>query len=316
MASRMTEDLFDDGAEELRRLRSAVSPLIRFGTSSWNYPGWEGMVYHRKYPATGAVAKMLGEYARHPLFGTVGVDSSYYRPLSRTTWRSYSAQLPPDFPCLSKVWHRITAHTFTGHQDGGVAGEPNPDFLNAELCINEVIGPALEAGGGNVGPFIFELQTVARGAGLTPAAFADHLDRFLSALPPEARYAVELRNAEYLTPGYFAVLRGSGVAHVFSAWTRMPPIGEQLDHADAVTAPFLVGRAIVSPGRGYDESMNAFEPFDRIREEDPALRRDLVRLARLAESLRLPAYVIVGNRTEGCSPLTIEAVMRLLATTT
>ena len=310
----MTPPFVDERAEDLRHLRSAVSPLLRLGSSSWNFPGWEGIVYRRKYPATGAVAKMLGDYARYPLFGTVGVDSSYYRPLSQATWRSYAKELPPDFPCLTKVWHRITAHTFTGHQDGGVAGQPNTDFLNAELCVNEVIGPALEAGGGNVGPFIFELQTIARAAGLRPTEFADRLDRFLSVLPPEAQYAVELRNPEYLTPGYFAVLRASGVAHVFSAWTRMPAIGEQLDHADSVTASFLVGRATVSPGRAYDESMDLFSPFDRIRAEDPALRSDLVRLARLAESLRLPAYLIVGNRTEGCSPLTIEAVMRQLAT--
>lgn len=311
----MTSGLCDDRLDQLRRLRAATSPLLHFGTSSWNYPGWEGIVYRRKYPATGAVAKMLHEYARHPLFGAVGVDSSYYRPLAPATWRSYAAQLPPDFPCLTKVWHRVTAHSFTGHQDGGAAGAPNPDFLNPELCVNEVIGPALEAGGTHVGPFIFELQTIAKGGRVSPDDFADRLDRFLSVLPSEARYAVELRNAEYLTPGYFAVLRSSGVAHVFSAWTRMPPIGAQLDRPDAVSAPFLVARAIVSPGRGYDESVNAFAPFDRIREEDSALRSDLVRLARLSESLRLPTYVIVGNRTEGCSPLTIEAVVRLLAET-
>ena len=41
---------------------------------------------------------------------------------------------------------------------------------------------------------------------------------------PDFRYAVEIRNQEFLTPEYFACLRTHGVAHVFNAWTRMPPI--------------------------------------------------------------------------------------------
>ena len=152
----LAEGPFDP--EELHSLREAIPPLIRFGTSSWNYPGWQGLVYHKKYPKSGAVPKMLAEYAEFPLFTTVGIDASFYRPLTPGTYKSYREALPPGFTCVQKVWNRITIHTFTGHQDGGTAGEKNPDFLNAELCINEVIGPALEQFAGHLGPFVFEIE--------------------------------------------------------------------------------------------------------------------------------------------------------------
>ena len=53
---------------------------MRFGGSSWNYPGWRGLVYHRDYEGKGASTRMLEEYAAFPLFRTVGIDSSFYAP--------------------------------------------------------------------------------------------------------------------------------------------------------------------------------------------------------------------------------------------
>jgi uncharacterized protein YecE (DUF72 family) len=308
-------ELLSDGPfdlDELRTLRERIPPGIRFGTSSWNYPGWQGLVYQKKYPKTGGVSKMLAEYAEFPLFGTVGIDASFYRPLSAATYKSYAEVLPEKFPCVQKVWNRITIHTFTGHQDGGVAGAPNPDFLNAEICVNEVIGPALEHFGGHIAPFVFEIQTIAKKAGVPPAVFAHRLDEFFAKLPTGVPYAVELRNEEYLTKSYLAVLREHGVAHLFNSWTRMPPIGEQLAQDDVITAPFVIARALLRPGRYYAEAVDAFAPYDRIQDENPELREDLTKLAERALKLRVPAYLLVNNRAEGSAPHSIVGIARLL----
>jgi len=309
-------DLLADGPldlEELRSLRETIPPAIHFGTSSWNYEGWRGLVYHRKYPKSGAVTKMLAEYAEFPLFTTVGIDAAFYRPLSGNTMRGYADALPPGFPCVQKVWNRITIHTFTGHQDGGTAGEKNPDFLNAELCVNEVVGPSLEHFKGHVGPFVFEIQTIAKKDKVSPDDFAGRVDEFFGKLPADVPYAVELRNEEYLTPAYLAVLREHGVAHLFNSWTRMPPIGKQLAHPDVITAPFVIARALLRPGRYYAEAVDAFAPYDRIQDESPELRNDLVALAERAIKLRIPAYLLINNRAEGSAPNTIAAVTRMLA---
>jgi uncharacterized protein YecE (DUF72 family) len=298
---------------ELGRLRSAIPAGVRFGTSTWNYPGWKGLVYSRDYPEKGAGAEMLAEYARFPLFGTVGIDSSFYGPLTERTLRSYAAALPPGFPCVSKVWDRITVHTFAKAREKKKAGELNPDFLNPDLFLSDVWAPSAEYLGDRLGPFVFEFQAMAREEKVSPDQFAGRLDAFFARLPREGKYGVEIRNAEFLTPAYFAVLREHDVAHVFNSWTRMPSIGMQLDLPGSVPARFLVARALLRPGRWYADAVEAFAPYDRIRDPNPELRNDLVRLVETAEQLRIPAYLIVNNRAEGSAPLTIAAVAGLLA---
>jgi uncharacterized protein YecE (DUF72 family) len=296
----------------LEQLGSRIPDSIRFGTSTWNYPGWRGLVYHQDYGPKGAAARMLREYAAFPLFRTVGIDSSYYGPPTEAVLHSYGEHLPAGFPCVSKVWGQLTIHTFTKAQDPDRAGKVNPDFLNPDIFIEEIYHPYRRHFANNTGPFVFEFQTIAKFSGLDPERFAGRLDEFFSALPRDAEYGVEIRNEEFLTPMYFAVLREHGVAHVFNSWTRMPPIGHQLDLPNSLTAPFIIARALLRPGRTYDEAVDAFAPYDRIREPNPRLRRDLVRLVETAMETRIPAYLLVNNRAEGSAPLTIAAVAEML----
>jgi len=74
----------------LEQLSSRIPDSIRFGTSTWNYPGWRGLVYHQDYGPKGAAARMLREYAAFPLFRTVGIDSSYYGPPTEAVLHSYA----------------------------------------------------------------------------------------------------------------------------------------------------------------------------------------------------------------------------------
>ncbi len=297
---------------EFERLGGRIPPSVRFGTSTWNYPGWRGLVYHRDYGSKGAATKMLQEYAAFPLFGAVGIDSSYYAPPTEEVLRGYAEQLPPGFPCLSKVWSQLTVHTFTKAQDPARAGKVNPDFLNADLFAEEIYQLHQRHFAEHTGPFIFEFQTLAKSSGIDAEGFASRLDEFFSALPREGQFAVEIRNEEFLTPMYFAVLREHGVAHVFNSWTRMPPIGHQLDLPGSISGPFIVARALLRPGRTYDEAVDVFAPYDRIREPNPKLRRDLVRLVEAAVKTRIPAYLLINNRAEGSAPLTIAAVADML----
>jgi uncharacterized protein YecE (DUF72 family) len=285
---------------------------VRFGASSWNYPGWKGLVYHRDYEGRGASARMLEEYARFPLFRTVGIDSSFYAPPSEAVLASYAERLPPGFPCVSKVWNQLTVQTFSKAQDKARGGKVNADFLNPEIFLEAVYEPYQRHFADHAGPFVFEFQTIGRGSGMTPERFAERLDEFFSALPREGQYAVEIRNEEFLTPMYFAVLREHGVAHVFNSWTRMPPIGDQLDLPGSLSGPFIVARALLQQGRTYDEAVDAFAPYNRIQDPSPPLRQDLLRLIETAVRTRIPAYLLVNNRAEGSAPLTVAEVLRML----
>jgi hypothetical protein len=53
-----------------------------------------------------------------------------------------------------------------------------------------------------------------------PEEFAADLDAFLTGLPAGWKYAVEIRNEEFLHPLYFTTLRRHGVAHVWEVVSR------------------------------------------------------------------------------------------------
>lgn len=296
---------------ELVALARTLPPNVRFGTSTWTYDGWAGDVYHRRYRGP-QPAKRLEEYIRYPLFRTVGIDSAFYDPPSEEELQSYARALPSAFPCVSKVWDRITAKRLS--QDAGqpgLAGMRNPDFLNATLFKDAVLGPYSRVFREHAGAFVFEFQAM-RGKDLPdPLQWADQLDAFLAALPREYRYAVELRNSELLTGLHGEVLKRHGVAHVFNSWTEMPPIGEQLDMEWTFPTGFTVARALLKPGRRYADAVKQFQPYDRIQEPLPDLRRDLVRLVEAAQRRRIEAFILANNRAEGSAPGTIREVARL-----
>src|SRR5262245_22514049 len=81
--------LFGDGAApaagpndraELASLAAKLPPRLRLGTSSWTFEGWQGLVYRRAYTKASFQRDSLAEYVEHPLFRTVGIDSTYYTP--------------------------------------------------------------------------------------------------------------------------------------------------------------------------------------------------------------------------------------------
>src|SRR5262245_28797051 len=65
-------------ADVARRLPRSV----RLGTSSWSFPGWQGIVYDRSASETQLARHGLAAYARHPLLRAVGVDRTYYAPIA------------------------------------------------------------------------------------------------------------------------------------------------------------------------------------------------------------------------------------------
>ena len=156
---------------------------------------------------------------------------------------------------------------------------------------------------------MFEFGTFAKKDFAEPGIFLARLEGFLGALPRGWRYAVEIRNRDYLSPEYFAVLARHNVAHVFNAWTRMPTVAEQIAMPDAFTADFTVVRALLQKGRTYEKAVSLFEPYEKLQEPDSSTRDALRSIAQRALKTRKRAYAFVNNRLEGNAPGTIEAVV-------
>jgi uncharacterized protein YecE (DUF72 family) len=316
----MSRSLFD--ADDLPPLAKRLAPSllalaergVYFGTSSWKYEGWLGSIYTpERYVTRGKFsrkkfeAECLREYAA--TFPVVGGDFSFYQFPSPDYWAGVFGGTPATFAFGLKVPEHITVPRWPAHaRYGPRAGESNEHFLDAAL-FDRALARVLEPHRQQVAVLLFEFGTFAKQDFPSVADFLSCLEGFLLSLPRGWRYAVEIRNKEYLVPDYFAVLAQYNVAHVFNAWTRMPTVADQIALPGAFTADFSVVRALLQHGRTYEQAVSLFEPYREIQQPDPSTRDALRQIADQALRLRQRAYIFVNNRLEGNAPATIEAVV-------
>jgi uncharacterized protein YecE (DUF72 family) len=300
--------------DQLRdRLHRLAVRGVCVGGSSWKYEGWVDQIYSRdRYQARGRFSKKLfeetclSEYAT--VFPTVCGDFAFYQFPSEAYWTKLFRQTPAQFRWGFKVPEQITVPTWPVHpRYGALAGLDNPTFLDSTL-LEQAFLRALEPHRQQVGVLIFEFGNLRAKNFAGVRDFVKSLDPFLSRLPADWRYAVEIRNAEFLAPEYFDCLRAHNVAHVYNAWTRMPEIAEQIALPGSRTSDLLVARALLRHGRAYEDAVRMFSPYDRVRDVNEGVRGVLRELIDVALVDGLPAFIFVNNRLEGNSPGTVVAI--------
>lgn len=290
-------------------LAQKLPPRIYFGTSSWSFPGWTGIVWQGTHSEAMLAEHGLGALSRHPLLGCVGVDRGFYTPVPAEAWRRYRAQVAPGFLLVPKAWGEVTMAVFPNHpRYGERAGRANPSFLDPTITREQIVTPYLEEMGPHAGPIVFEIPPFPA-TQVDARRVADALDRLFSELPSHGRYAVELRTRQLLTPRYLRVLAAHGVGHVLNYWSAMPTVGEQLTLPGILTAPFVVSRLMLPPGERYDERRAEMAPFDHIVDPQPQMREDIAALIARARAEDREVFVIVNNKAEGSAPLTIRALI-------
>ncbi|MFM7102367.1 MAG: DUF72 domain-containing protein [Verrucomicrobiota bacterium] len=300
--------------EELARLAAGG---VYLGTSSWKYPGWEGRLYtrdryvwHGRFSQARFERTCLAEYAE--VFKTVGVDAAYYAFPTAKYLAGLREQVPADFLFSFKVTDDITLKHFPNlPRFGRRAGQPNPDFLNADRFATSFLGP-LETIRNQVGLLIFEFSHFHPPDYHRGRDFVQDLDDFLRRLPGGWRYGVELRNRSFLHPRYFDVLARHRVTHVFNSWEAMPPVAEQRLTPGCRTVPELIGaRFLLRPGRRYEEAVRQFSPYDQVREVYPEGREAGADLIAEAWEGRggIQAFIYINNRFEGNALATLAAMV-------
>lgn len=296
-------------AESIFELAKQLPEHLRMGTSSWTFPGWAGLVWDRPAGERTLANVGLATYARHPLFRTVGLDRTYYGPMTAEELASLKRELPSDFRFLVKAHAECTTVQFTERSwYRSRAGQRNELFLEPEHATQMVVEPFMRGldGHGGVLLFQFPAQHVPGGA----RSFACRLERFLAALPKGPHYAVEIRNAELLTPRYAKALERVGASHCVVEHPGMPDVHKQWQVTGGSDRPALVMRWMLARAHNYGSGREAYSPFSRLVDENPKVRRAL---AEMILATQKPAYLIVNNKAEGCSPLSILRVAEQLA---
>ncbi len=300
---------------DIERLAAAVPRRIRLGTSSWSFPGWNGLVWDGVYAETVLAKSGLAAYARHPGLRAVSLDRTFYRPMSASQYAAYAAQVPDDFRFVVKAPSLITDAVI--RSESGRGSQANPAFLDPALAVAEFVEPALQGLGHHIGALVFQLSPL-------PAPFLQNLPdlwarmaAMLAVLPslhtaaPDAVVAIEVRNVELLTPDFARVLKAAGATYCLGLHPRLPPVQEQLPLLRTLWPGPLVCRWNLHArhgAQGYQEAKGLYEPFDKLVDPDPSTRDVLAKVMAATAAAGHNVYVTINNKAEGSAPLSVLAL--------
>jgi uncharacterized protein YecE (DUF72 family) len=248
--------------------------VIEVGTQGWNYDAWVGPFYPRKTRAD----DFLPLYAR--IFDTVEVDATFYAPPTEAAVRSWLERTPPGFSFAIKLARAITHERRLRECD-----EELRHFCERARLFGDRLAAVLV----QLPP---DLSPRERGA------FED----FLALLPGDIRFAVEFRDAAWLSDRTLDALERHRVALalVDGEWL---PRERVLELAARPTAPFAYARWM-GPRTITDHS---HVQLDR-RDELAAWAGALARLEPKME--RVLAYF--SNFFQGHAPASANELKRLV----
>lgn len=289
--------------QETRDLARQLPQGVRLGTSSWHFPGWKNLVWADTETPGDLSRYGLTAYAQHPLFGTVGVDRSFYAPLTARQYATYARQVPENFRFVVKAPSVLTSPWLFG--EGSVRGKPNQQFLDASYAIEQFIEPAREGLGDKAGPLLFQFPPLGRAMTRAPERFIAQLQDFLAQLPPGLLYAVEMRDDRVITRRFFASLKETGVRYCVSVHPRMPAVAVQAAAMSGFGPGPLIVRWNLQAGYSYEEAKARFTPFDQLIEEDSATRDSIAQLCMATLASGHECTIIANNKAEGSAPLTL-----------
>lgn len=309
--------------DDAAALAARLPPRLYLGTSSWSFPGWNGLVWDGAYSAALLARRGLATYARHPLLRTVSLDRAFYQPLTEAQYAAYAEQVPEHFRFVVKA-PAVVADALVRREDGqGMRG--NAGFLDPALAWSSFVEPALAGLGQKTGALVFQLSPMPPSMLARMPEWIARLGAMLAALPPVAQLrerapdlviAVEVRNPEWLVPAFADALRAAGASYCLGCHARMPPLAEQLPVLRALWPGPLVCRWNLNHlhgAYGYEDAKTSYEPFDQLVDPDPQTRAVLAKVARATLAAGLPVYLTINNKAEGSAPRSVDAMARMLA---
>ena len=242
---------------------------VWLGTQGFSFKDWVGPFY----PEGTGQSTYLEEYAKR--FPIVEIDSTFYGIPRATTVEGWKQRSPPDFQFAAKF----------------------PKLITHEKKLDRALGDA-EA-------FIGVMQALGDKLAVLTLQFAydftpdyyDRLETFLAALPEGVRYAVEVRNRDWIKPDLGEMLSSHNVALVLQDLHYMPKL-------DWITADFTVIRWL---GRRKD-----IEQFDRIQIDRAPELQSWATQVRTFLGDGLDVFGFFNNHYAGHSPASVRQFASLL----
>ncbi|NNJ24767.1 DUF72 domain-containing protein [Alienimonas chondri] len=253
----------------------------RLGTTGYFNRGWRGPFFPPGLPQS----KWLSYYATR--FDAIELNTTFHALPTRDRVRSWADKTPAEFRFSLKAPRAVTHDADLRH-----AGGPLSEFLDVASELGAKLGVVLLQFGPHHG--VHEL----------PA-----LDRLLGTLstrsPSTLRCAVEFRDASWLTPETYRVLRVHGVALVASDLDELPAAAGIVPTAD-----FLYVRLLGKHGRFETDDHELFDPTPRLTWWRDRLRRAIAS-PQFGGSGPAVIWTLSNNDFAGHAPATLRRFAKL-----
>lgn len=279
---------------------------LYLGTCSWKYPSWDGLVYSSREPDD-----FLAEYALR--YNSVEVDQWFWSLGKSTaalprqeTVAEYEQATPPGFRFTLKCPNALT---LTHHKARkGEALQQNERFLDPDFFLRFLESLTMLVP--KIGLFIFQFEYLNKDKMSSKAQFMEELGSFLSRLPGDLPYAVEIRNPRWMDSAWFRLLQEQDTTPVLLQGYWMDDSAMLLDRHSASLTDTICIRLHGEDREGMEERTGS-DWSQIIRPKDDELLRITGAVTKLLGAGK-KAFINVNNHYEGSAPLTIQKIRRLL----
>ncbi len=259
--------------------------LLRIGTSAFTANGWESSFYPQGLPQK----DFLSYYATQ--FDAVEVDSTFYRIPSVSMVKNWYARTPAGFLFSLKVPQAIThERVLVDAQDEFTA------FLRATDALAEKRGPIL-----------LQFPYFNRKAFTDASAFLARLKPFLERLPSEPRFALEIRNKNWLGPALYDLLRKHNVALALIDHPWMPRPHVWFKYGDPITADFTYIRWL-GDRKAIEEKTTIWKETIVDRKSELL---EWVEACRAILKRKIRIFAFANNHYAGHGPATVRLFLQL-----
>ena len=279
--------------------------MIRFGTCSWKYDSWKGIIYPDKDNIN-----YLIEYSKH--YSTVEIDQWFWSLFppnkavlpDKIVVKDYKDSVPKDFLFTIKVPNSITLTHFYNRNKK----EPlivNPYFLSGNLFEEflDTLNPIIN----NIGCLIFQFEYLNKQKMSSLNLFQEKIYEFHSSLPKDIPLiGIEIRNPNYLSNSYFEVIKKLNISNVFLEGYFMPPVIEVYNKYKKYLKNLTVLRLHGPDRKGIEKISN--ENWNKIYIDREEEIKSIVEMIKDLEKNEVDLFVNVNNHFEGSAPLTIERI--------
>jgi uncharacterized protein YecE (DUF72 family) len=274
------------GGRHAAKLRIEMAGSIHIGTSGWSYDDWVGPFY----PAGTKPGDYLAYYAQR--YHVVEVDSTFYRAPSARMVSGWATRVPEQFGFALKMPRTITHEKI-------LAG------CDAEM--KEIL-PVFGLLGFKLRSVLLQFGYFNRSAFSGPKPFLERLAAFFARYADQLPLACEIRNKNWLTDEYFALLRKHHVAAALVEHAWLPPIDALIEQCDVITGPYVYVR-LIGDREGIEKITTTWDKEVVDRTAD--LRRIAGTIRRIAQ--QTDVYTFVNNHYAGHGPATCRALREACA---